>query len=189
VALLLLTVHGYEMPNQLVGMDFYRQALDLDLRGKREYTDAVLAALGGISKSDLAHHKALLKLCDEAVEMADRKNVDESLLFEIAQVENFGDQVEYLRQVIERGLTRKELREIIKNGIAGDTIFDDDSLHRLPKAAMQIAKLALKPDTQVDAHRIAEAFVNLERDKGVAKARIKALREMLEEAEMYIDGV
>ena len=38
-ALLLLTVHGYEIPIHAVNNDFYRQALELDLRGKREYTD------------------------------------------------------------------------------------------------------------------------------------------------------
>jgi len=35
IALLLLYVHGYEMPTGPVPMDFYRQALELDLRGKR----------------------------------------------------------------------------------------------------------------------------------------------------------
>lgn len=36
IALLLLYVHGYEMPTGPVTMEFYRQALELDLRGKRE---------------------------------------------------------------------------------------------------------------------------------------------------------
>ena len=49
-ALLLLTVHGYEIPAYPVNNDFYRQALELDLRGKREYTDAMLSAMGGIEK-------------------------------------------------------------------------------------------------------------------------------------------
>ena len=52
-ALLLLTVHGYEIPAYAVGNDFYRQALDLDLRGKREYTDAILSAMGGIGQDAL----------------------------------------------------------------------------------------------------------------------------------------
>ena len=42
-ALLLLTVHGYEIPAYAVEHDFYRQALELDLRGKREYTDIILS--------------------------------------------------------------------------------------------------------------------------------------------------
>jgi hypothetical protein len=52
VALLLLAVHGYDIPLQPVSMDFYRQALDLDLRGKREHTADVLAALGGIAEDN-----------------------------------------------------------------------------------------------------------------------------------------
>jgi hypothetical protein len=39
-ALLLLTVHGYQIPDAAMPNDFYRQALELDLRGKREYTEA-----------------------------------------------------------------------------------------------------------------------------------------------------
>src|SRR5690606_14133638 len=41
-ALLLLTVHGYELPASSVTNDFYRQALDLDLRNKREHTAEIL---------------------------------------------------------------------------------------------------------------------------------------------------
>ncbi len=50
-ALLLLTVHGYEIPAYAVDNNFYRQALNLDLRAKREYTDAILSAMGGINKA------------------------------------------------------------------------------------------------------------------------------------------
>jgi hypothetical protein len=57
--------------------DFYRQALDLDLRGKREYTDAILSAMGGMNKSQFSRHKALLTLSDEALELADRHNIEE----------------------------------------------------------------------------------------------------------------
>ena len=53
-ALLLLTVHGYEIPAYAVENDFYRQALELDLRDKREYTDAVLSAMGGIKNPSSA---------------------------------------------------------------------------------------------------------------------------------------
>ena len=71
-ALLLLTVHGYEIPITAVDNDFYRQALELDLRGKREYTEAILNAMGGISKQRLRHYKALLQLSDEAIEPGKR---------------------------------------------------------------------------------------------------------------------
>jgi hypothetical protein len=54
---------------------------------------------------------------------------------------------------------------------------------------MQIAKLAIKPDDQFDPGKLARALVEMERDKGVAKARLKALRDMLEEAELHIDDL
>ncbi|MEO1443159.1 MAG: ParB N-terminal domain-containing protein, partial [Chloroflexota bacterium] len=77
IALLLLYVHGYEMPVGPVSMDFYRQALDLDLRGKREYSETVYSALGGISKRQFSGYKSLLRLCEEAIEIADRHNIEE----------------------------------------------------------------------------------------------------------------
>ncbi|MEO8612904.1 MAG: ParB N-terminal domain-containing protein, partial [Chloroflexota bacterium] len=79
-ALLLLTVHGYQIPNTATPNDFYRQALDLDLRGKREYTEAVLSAMGGIKKVHFSAIKALLRLSDEALELADRHSVEEGKL-------------------------------------------------------------------------------------------------------------
>jgi hypothetical protein len=56
------------MPVGPVSMDFYRQALELDLRGKREYTEAVYSCTGWDQQVyvKFAAHKALLKLGDEA---------------------------------------------------------------------------------------------------------------------------
>ncbi|MBK8023732.1 MAG: ParB N-terminal domain-containing protein [Chloroflexi bacterium] len=76
-ALLLLTVHGYEIPAYAVDNDFYRQALTIDLRGRREFTEVILAAMGGIDRVRFSQYKALLSLSDEAMELADRNNVDE----------------------------------------------------------------------------------------------------------------
>jgi hypothetical protein len=39
----------------------------------------------------------------------------------------------------------------------------------------------------MDANKLAQALVGMEQDKQVAKARIRALRDMLEEAERYLD--
>jgi ParB-like chromosome segregation protein Spo0J len=189
VALLLLTVHGYEIPNEAVGMDFYRQALELDLRGKREYTADVLAALGGISKQLLSDYKMLLNLCDEAMEIADRYHIDAGKLRCVASLEHPQDQMELIQQIVQLNLTVKQIRDIVEKGTDIRTNSDEDNIPRLPKSAMQIAKLALKPDAEMDANLLAQAFVGLERDRNVAKARLRALRELLEEAELYIEGV
>lgn len=76
-ALLLLTVHSYEIPVSAVSNDFYRQALELDLRSKREYTEAILGAMGGIERAQFSRIKALLRLSDEALELADRYGIEE----------------------------------------------------------------------------------------------------------------
>ena len=69
-AALLLAVHGYEIPNLPVDNDFYRQALDLELRGKKDIKEDVLAAMGGIGLKHFSRYKALLRLSDEAMELA-----------------------------------------------------------------------------------------------------------------------
>jgi hypothetical protein len=185
VALLLLHVHGFPMPEGPVNHDFYRQALELDLRGKREYTEMVYSALGGIGKMQFSQYKSLLRLCDEASEIADRHHMDEFRLRHIVDLEP-QDQVEMLRQIIQLGLTAKQVKDLIENGKRAFTNSDDD-LPSLPKAAVQMAKWVLKPDGEVDSYKIAEATLNIERDKTVAKARLRALREMLTQAEAYID--
>jgi hypothetical protein len=188
VALLLLHVHGFPMPEGPVNHDFYRQALELDLRGKREYTDAILSAMGGITKQQLSDYKMLLKLGDEAVEIADRHNLEQLKLRYVLQLENAEDQVEMLRHIIQQNLTVKQIRDLIEKGTFERTNSDDDQpFTLLPKAAMQMAKWVLKPDSDVDSYKIAKATLNIERDKTVAKARLRALREMIDQAEAYID--
>ena len=63
-----------------VNNDFYRQALELDLRSKREYTEAILSAMGGIEKAQFSRIKSLLRLSDEALELADRHDIEEKKL-------------------------------------------------------------------------------------------------------------
>src|SRR5579859_3046443 len=79
-ALLLLSVHDVEIPDYPVDNDFYRQALSIDLHNKREFTETVLSAMGGISKMHFSHYKNLLKLSDDALELADRCGIEEKKL-------------------------------------------------------------------------------------------------------------
>ena len=188
IALLLLYVHSVEMPVGPVSMDFYRQALELDLRSKREYTEAIYSSLGGMTKQLFSEHKALLKLSDDACELADRNDIHYSKLRYVVMLEDSADQVELIRQILQQDLTVKQLREIVTKGTDVRTFLEDEP-EPLPKSVMQIAKLALKPDDRFDAGTLARALIGMERDKGVAKARLKALRDMLEEAELHIDDL
>ena len=188
IALLLLYVHGVNMPSGPVKMDFYRQALDLDLRGKREYTEVVYSSLGGMSRPNFADFKSLLKLCDEAVEIADRHSIEARKLRYVVQLDNSADQVELLQQIIQLDLTVKQIRDIVEKGSLERTNSEEEA-EPLPKSVMQIARLALKPDDQFDPSTLARAVLGMERDRGVAKARLKALREMIEEAELHLDDL
>jgi hypothetical protein len=111
-ALLLLPVHGYEIPSHAVTNEFYRQALELDLRGKREYTDAILSAIGSVSKQRLNQYKKLLLLSDEAWELADRHSLDEAVLRYVVDMP-VEVHVEMLQQIIQFDLSWRQVKAII----------------------------------------------------------------------------
>lgn len=181
VALLLLQIHGYPMPDSAVTYDFYRQALDLDLRGKREFTTLVLSALGGIHKRQLSRYKSLLKLCDEALELADRHNLDESHLRLIVHLEP-ADQVEVLRQCIAFNLTRKQLHDLLEKNHEED----NKEVEKLPKHVIQLTRI-MKNGNMPDPSTIARALVNQEGNANIARARLQTLRQILQEAENYLE--
>jgi len=180
-ALLLLTVHGYEVPAYAVGHEFYRQALNLDLKGKREYTDMILSAMGSIGRMQFSRWKALLKLSDEALELADRHNIDERKLRPVAVVDA-QYHAEIVRQIIDFNLTSKQIEELC----SGETLDKDDSdLEPIPANAVRIAKMA-QATNMTSAQDIARALMKQEGDLSLAKARLHALRKLLAETESYL---
>ena len=114
-ALLLLHVHSYEIPDGPVLPDFYRQALDLTLRGKREYTTEILTAMGGIRTSMFSRYKALLRLSDEAMELADRNDLDEGVLRHVITLP-MDDHVEMVQHIIQFDLTSKQVQDLCAAG-------------------------------------------------------------------------
>lgn len=180
-ALLLLTVHGYEIPTYAVDNDFYRQALELDLRAKREYTDMVLSAMGGIGRMQFSRFKSLLRLSDEALELADRHQIEEFRLRPVLSVahEYHG---EIVRQVIDFNLTAKQIKELCE----GEGLDDDiDSLEKLPAAALKMAR-AVHASKGVSPQDIARALIQQEGDAAIAKAKLQALQKILTEAEQFL---
>lgn len=181
-ALLLLTVHGYEIPAYAVTNDFYRHALELDLRGKREYTDAILSAMGGIGKMQFSHYKALLKLSDEALEMADRHRIEEYRLRPVVAVAS-EYHAEIVRQIIDFNLTSKQVRELCEGeGLENDS---GDVLDRLPAAAVKMAKVTQVVNSTTPQD-LARALLQQEGDADIAWARLQALRKLITEAERYL---
>lgn len=182
-ALLLLTVHGYEIPTHAVSNDFYRQALELDLRGKREYTESILTAMGGIDKGHLYHYKTLLRLSDEAMELADRHNIDEKKLRYVVTL-RMEFHAEVVRQIIDLNLTSKQVKELCAgDGLEGGN--RDDEVEHLPASAVKLAKIAQFSNT-TSAQDLAQAMMRQEGDVNLARARLQAMRKLLTEAERYL---
>jgi hypothetical protein len=180
-ALLLLTVHGYEIPAYAVGNDFYRQALELDLRGKREYTDNILSAMGGIKRSRFSHIKSLLHLSDEALELADRHAIEEfKLRYVVATPVEY--QAEIVRQIIDFNLSAKQVKELCE-GESTEGTTDNDS--DISPSALKVAKIAQSVNSTTP-QELARALILREGDIAVALARLQALRKLLNEAERYL---
>lgn len=181
-ALLLLTVHGYEIPDAAVPNDFYRQALDLDLRGKREYTEAVLSAMGGIKKGHFSEIKSLLRLSDEALELADRHSIEQyKLRYVLALPAEY--HAEIVRQIIDFNLTSKQVKELCEgSGLETD---EDTVLDKLPAAAVKMAKVT-QGINALSAQDVARALIQQEGDPSIAYARLQALQKLLSEAQRYL---
>jgi hypothetical protein len=181
-ALLLMAAHGIPKPDYAVDNDFYRQALDLDLRDKREYTDAILAAMGGISRMHFSHFKSLLRLSDEALELADRHTFDEwRLRFVISLAED--DHAEMVRQIIQHNLSGKQVKAICEQVEAEPSTTQESGL---PRPAIRLAA-AVKQANSLSGSGLAQALYVQEKDWHLARARLHMLKQIIVDAEQFID--
>ena len=182
-ALLLLTVHGYEIPAYAVENDFYRQALELDLRSKREYTDVVLSAMGGIKRGQFSYIKGLLRLSDEALELADRHAIEEGRLRYVTNVAP-EYHAEIVRQIIDFNLSTKQVKELCEGDDTHDPKSDADDVS---PSAIKVAK-ATQTVNAMTPQELARALMQQEGDASIARARLQAMRKLLSEAERYLTG-
>ncbi len=182
-ALLLLAVHGYDLPAYAVSNDFYRQALDLDLRNKREYTAAILSAMGGVKRAQFSHIKNLLRLSDEALELADRHNLAEGRLRFVVNVDS-EYHAEIVRQMIDFNLSAKQVKELCD----GDGLSDvSTSADDISPSARKMAKATQTVNTTTP-QEFARALIRQEGDTNIARARLQAMHKLLVEAERYLTG-
>ena len=180
-ALLLLTVHGYEIPAHAVGHSFYRQALELDLRSKREYTDMVLSAMGGIKRGQFSYIKGLLRLSDEALELADRHAIEEGRLRHVINVAP-EYHAEIVRQIIDFNLSAKQVKELCE-GDGLDAVKDE--AEDISPSALKMAK-ATQAISATTPQELARALMRQEGDASVARARLHAVQKLLGETERYL---
>jgi hypothetical protein len=111
-ALLLLTANEYVIPDHVVDNDFYRQALDL--RIPRGMGQAIYSAMGGVSKRRFSYFKDLLRLSDEAIELADRYSMEERLLRPLLTLPS-EDHAEMIQQIIQLDLTSRQVESIVSD--------------------------------------------------------------------------
>lgn len=186
-ALLMLTIHGYEIPYAAVTNDFYRQALELSLQSKQEFSTQLLSAMGGISRFQFSRYKTLLKLSDEALELADRYNVDEKKLRYVTGLSQ-EYHTEIVRQIIDLNLTSKQVREICETGITEDSEeLKEKGGESIPRPAMQIAR-ATRNSNEMSGIDLARALLHQEHDTNLARARLQMIRRLIDEADKHLQS-
>ena len=185
-ALLMLTVHGYEMPSYAVTNDFYRESLELDLRSKKEFTSEILIAMGGISRFQFSRYKTLLKLSDEALDLADRYDIDEKKLRYITSL-SAEYHLEIVRQIVDLNLTSKQVREICEIDVTENRSPNEDTSETIPRMAMQIAK-ATRNGNEMSGVDLARALLSQEHDANVARARLQMIRRLIDDAERHLQS-
>ena len=172
-ALLLLTVHNYEIPDYAVENDFYRQALTLDLRNKREHTDAILAAMGGIGRMHFSRYKALLQLSDEALETADRHDLEEGVLRHVIQLPSEA-QSEMLQQIVQFKLTGKQVKEIIEHNSTSEL---DDKPDAIDARLVKVMRAVERKTPEV----FVQTLMREEKSTHLARARLQNMMAFLKQ--------
>ncbi|MBK8034576.1 MAG: hypothetical protein IPK17_34750 [Chloroflexi bacterium] len=140
--------------------------------------------MGGINKAQFSLIKSLLRLSDEALELADRHSVEEGKLRHVVPVAPEYHGRLFVR-IIDFNLSSKQVKELCE----GDMTSDDevDPLEKLPPSAVKMAKITqtISATTPQD---LARALIRQEGDPGIAKARLQALKRLLIEAEHYFEA-
>lgn len=173
-ALLLLAVNGYEIPNYAVMNDFYRQALEL--RIPRGTGEAIYSAMGGIDKVYFSYIKNLLKLSDEALELADRHNIEERRLRPLTDVD-VDFHYEIVRQVIDFNLTARQVEQLIVEGAEHEPEITGDDIE---PEAYRLAKI-VKNRGRAEAASIARALIKQEGNPELALAQARLMSQLYAE--------
>jgi len=182
-ALLILAAHGYEIPTTVVGNDFYRQALELNLRSKREYTELILTAMGGIGRMQFSRYKTLLKLSDEALELADRHSLDEGILRYVITLPQSAH-AEMVQQVVSLGLNGRQVKQICEQG--GEKDSHPDSVETVSTQVLRLVRFMKNIDRENRPDDLARTLLAEEKNVHLARARLQSLKQYLEEAERFL---
>lgn len=178
-ALLLLTANDFDIPAHAVTNDFYRQALDL--RIPRGMGQDVYAAMGGIDKRRFSQFKDLLKLSDEALELADRHVIEERVLRPVIDLPD-EDHTEMIQQIIHLGLTSRQVEAIIAQ--------PEDEITQQTVISAEQRKLikSLKKGIEQSPDETAKVFTQEHGDIHMAYAYLKRIAEHFSKAAEYLES-
>jgi hypothetical protein len=119
-----------------------------------------------------------LRLSDEAIELADRHDIDERRLRHVVAL-CAGYHTEVVQQIIALDLTAKQVKELCESDLQENT---EGPLESIPAPALKIARVT-KTAGATAPEDIARALVKLEGDANLARARLPAMRKLLTDAE------
>ncbi|MBK8139220.1 MAG: hypothetical protein IPK52_25950 [Chloroflexi bacterium] len=144
----------------------------------------ILSAMGGMKKVYFSSIKALLRLSDEASELADRHNIEEyKLRYLVSLAPDF--HAEVVRQIIDLNLSAKQVKELCENTEMEEN--DDPIIDKLPAGALKMARMTQAIST-LSASDIAQALIRQEGDPDIAFARLQALQRILTDALKHLSA-
>jgi ParB-like chromosome segregation protein Spo0J len=168
-ALLVLTTRDIHPPIGVVPLEYYRQALDKQVG--RGSLGQVLTAMGGISNKHFRRYLNLLALPDDAIELADRHNIPERVLRHVLDLEP-EHQFELVRQIVDYGLSARQVREIVES-----TGFEDVPYDPTPPSIKRIAK-SLESDFDGNPDQLADYLLSQHDDYHAIHAMLSRGIEM-----------
>lgn len=180
-ALLLLTANDFDIPAHAVTNDFYRQALDL--RIPRGQAEQIYSAMGGINKVYFSYIKNLLRLSDEAMELADRHQLEEGVLRPIVKLPT-EDHSEMVHQIIQLGLTARQVDAIVNQEEDSIESSQDDEITASQRKFIRSVTKELDQSPEV----IAIAFHMEHGDKHMAYAYLKRIADHFLKAAESLSG-
>ena len=138
--------------------------------------------MGGIGKMHFSHFKALLKLSDEAFELADRHGLQEGVIRHVLRLPAEA-QFEMVQQIIQFNLSAKQVKEICDQGnTEGDTEPDEK-----PAAQdMRLIKVMRSIEKQTP-NSLVQTLLREEKTVHLARARVQNMMEFLKQLNQLLE--
>ena len=128
-----------------------------------------------------SHYKALLRLSDDAMEMADRHAVDEKKLRYVAALPT-EMQSELMQQIIALKLSSKQIQEICN----AEEKTEDEQTEHISAKALKVARV-LQSVAATSPKDVARALLQQEQNVTLAHARFQTMRQLLDDTDRFLE--